>query len=83
MGLTAEELKEWAEKIATEKSQEYLSRVTYKEQVADTKQGMRSYIASFFGARRAPTETTPKSEEVQKQQQEEDDQMDSFVGNKV
>ena len=72
MGLTTEELKDWTEKIAKGKSQEYLSRVTYKEQVADTKQGMRSYIASFFGARRPPTEAIPKSEEVQKQQQEED-----------
>ena len=67
MGMRAEELKTWAEKIAKEKSQEYLSRVTYNQQVADTKQGMRSYLASFFGARRAPTETMPKSEEVEKQ----------------
>ena len=49
MGMTTEELKRWAEKISKEKSLEYLARVTHKQQVADTKQGMRSYIASFFG----------------------------------
>ena len=49
MGMTAEELKKWAEKISKEKSQEYLSRVTREQQVADSKQGMRAYAASFFG----------------------------------
>ena len=43
---------------------------------------MRSYIASFFGNKKAPSESTKKQDEGDKLE-EEDDQMENFVGNQV
>ena len=37
MGTTQDELKKWSQKIAEVQSQEYLSKVTYNQQVADTR----------------------------------------------
>ena len=60
MGTPTDDLKKWAHKIAEVRSQEYLSKVTYEKQVADTRQGMRQYIASFFGNKRPPSESAKK-----------------------
>ena len=37
MGTPTDDLKKWAHKIAEVRSQEYLSKVTYEKQVADTR----------------------------------------------
>ena len=59
MGVDTDKLKEWLTAISKEKANEYLERVSHQQQVADSRQGLRSYIGSFFhGSRSRPAAPT-------------------------
>ena len=62
MGVDTDKLKEWLTVISKEKANEYLERVSHQQHVADSKQGLRSYIGSFFlGSRGRPAAQTPNA----------------------
>ena len=48
MGTEIDKIKEWLTAVSKEKAQDYLNKVSREQQVADSKNGLRSYIGSFF-----------------------------------